>query len=58
MMRATRVPNGLSGVGFDGDDVPGLAEAATAQQRLLAVSPRPVGGEDLHQIYEAALRYW
>lgn len=58
MMRATGVPNGISGVGFTTQDVPALATAAGAQHRLLSVSPRPVGEEDLVDIYADAIRYW
>ena len=58
MMQATGVPNGISGVGFNEADVPALAEAAGAQQRLLSVSPRPVTLQDLCEVYADALSYW
>ena len=58
MMRATGVPNGIGGVGFTEDAVDGLAEAATAQQRLLLVAPVAVEEADLKMLYRAALSYW
>jgi alcohol dehydrogenase class IV len=58
MMQATGVPNGISGVGFNEADVPALADAAGAQQRLLSVSPRPVTPQDLREVYADALSYW
>ena len=58
MMRATGVPNGIGGVGFTEDAVDGLAEAATAQQRLLLVAPVAVKEADLKMLYREALSYW
>ena len=58
MMRATGVPNGIGGVGFTEDAVDGLAEAATAQQRLLLVAPVAVEEADLKMLYREALSYW
>lgn len=58
MMRETGIPNGISGVGFDASDVSALAEAASAQERLLAVSPRVLKDGDLALLYTDALKYW
>ncbi|MBT5817732.1 MAG: iron-containing alcohol dehydrogenase [Proteobacteria bacterium] len=58
MMRATGAPNGIGGVGFTEDAVDGLAEAATAQQRLLLVAPVAVKEADLKMLYREALSYW
>ena len=57
-MRATGVPNGIGGVGLTEDAVDGLAEAATAQQRLLLVAPVAVEEADLKMLYREALSYW
>jgi len=58
MMQVTGIPNGISGVGFTQDHVPGLAQAAATQQRLLSMAPRPVSEQDLHSLYNDALSYW
>lgn len=58
MMKATGMPNGISGVGYADDDIPALAEGALAQQRLLKNAPLSVAREDLERLYRGALRYW
>ena len=58
MMQATGVPNGIGGVGFTEEAVDGLAEAASAQQRLLLVAPVSVDEADLRNLYRDALSYW
>ena len=58
LMRAAGIPNGLSDLGYAESDIPALAEGADAQQRLLAISPRPVSKGDLADLYADALRYW
>ena len=58
MMQATGVPNGIGGVGFTEEAVDGLAEAASAQQRLLLVAPVSVDQADLRNLYRNALSYW
>jgi len=57
-MQATGVPNGIGGVGFTEEAVDGLAEAASAQQRLLLVAPVSVDQADLRNLYRNALSYW
>ena len=58
LMRATGIPNGLGGVGFDKADVPGLRDGTLPQQRLLANAPRPTAGLELEGLFAGALRYW
>ncbi len=58
MMKATDMPNGIGGVGYDERDIPELVEGAYAQKRLLQQSPRSIGQDDLAVIYEDAVRYW
>jgi len=58
MMRATAMPNGVGGVGYDATDIPDLAAGAIAQQRLLQNSPRPVDEQTLAGLYRNALSYW
>jgi alcohol dehydrogenase class IV len=54
LMDDLRVPS-LSELGYGEEDVPELVEGALAQQRLLAVAPRPVEAEDLAAILRASL---
>lgn len=58
MMKATGIPNGLSGLGYGTKDIPALAERAFPQKRLLDNGPRPVNMEDLIKLFEDAIRYW
>jgi len=58
LMRATGIPNGVSGVGYGEADVDALADGAFAQQRLLTNAPRDVGRGDLAQLFRGAMRYW
>ena len=52
LMRDVGLPNGLAAVGYD------QGEGALKQQRLLATSPREVGGKDLAAIVTRSLRLW
>ena len=58
LMRATGIPNGISGVGYGEKDVAALSEGAFAQQRLLTNAPREVGRDDLERLFSGAMRYW
>jgi hydroxyacid-oxoacid transhydrogenase len=58
LMRDIGIPNGLTGVGYDEDDIPTLVDGAMKQQRLLSISPRPVGEEDLDAIFRESLTNW
>jgi hydroxyacid-oxoacid transhydrogenase len=58
LMRATGIPNGVSGVGYAEDDVEALSEGAFAQQRLLVNAPRAVNRDDLGRLFRGAMRYW
>jgi alcohol dehydrogenase class IV len=58
LMRATGIPNGVSGVGYAERDVDALSEGAFAQQRLLTNAPREVGRGQLEQLFRGAMRYW
>lgn len=58
MMRATRIPNGIGGVGYRESDAPALAKGAWAQQRLLTNAPREVTQSALEDLYIGALEYW
>jgi len=52
------MPNGLSGIGFTRDDIPRLVKGTLPQHRVIKLSPRPVGEEELIRIFEDAMVYW
>jgi alcohol dehydrogenase class IV len=58
MMQATKFPSGLNAVGYTAMDVAALADGAFPQQRVLANSPRPVGKEELRELFQGAMCYW
>ena len=58
MMRATGIPNGLSGVGYSDSDVPALVSKAAPQRRLLDNAPLQIGDSELESLFHAAMRYW
>ena len=58
LMRATDVPNGLNGIGFDKDQVKMLAESSIRQKRAIANAPRESNLVDLENMYSGALSYW
>jgi alcohol dehydrogenase class IV len=58
LMRATGMPNGVGGVGFERKDAAALSAGAAAQRRLLSNAPRPVGPAELEELFAGALAYW
>jgi alcohol dehydrogenase class IV len=58
LMRATDIPNGLSGVGFGTDDVKRLAESSSRQKRAIANAPRESNLVDIENMYAGAVSYW
>ena len=58
LMRATGIPNGISGVGYGEPDIDALSQGAFAQQRLLTNAPREVARDDLARLFRGAMRYW
>jgi hydroxyacid-oxoacid transhydrogenase len=57
-MRSLNIPNGLSAIGYDTDDIPRLVEGTLPQHRVIKLSPRPVGAEELAAIFADAMVYW
>jgi len=57
-MRSLNIPNGLSAVGYTTADIPRLVEGTLPQHRVIKLSPRPVGAEELALIFEDAMVYW
>ena len=58
IMQSLHIPNGLSAVGYTKDDIPNLVEGTLPQHRVIKLSPRPVGAEDLTQLFADAMLYW
>ncbi|MGH3260585.1 MAG: hydroxyacid-oxoacid transhydrogenase [Trebonia sp.] len=58
VMRDVEVPNGVAAVGYGAGDIPDLVEGAMKQQRLLAISPKPVTEDDLGGIFERSMQLW
>ena len=57
-MQRLNMPNGLSAIGYTRDDIPALVEGTLPQQRVVKLSPRPAGREELHEIFEDAMTCW
>jgi alcohol dehydrogenase class IV len=55
LMRDVDAPAGIEALGYGEDDIDALVEGALQQQRLLAVAPREVGGNDLAKILRESL---
>jgi hydroxyacid-oxoacid transhydrogenase len=58
IMKKLNLPNGLSGIGYTREDIPRLVEGTLPQHRVIKLSPRPVGAEELAKIFEDAMIYW
>jgi hydroxyacid-oxoacid transhydrogenase len=58
IMRQLNVPNGLSAVGYTRADIPALVKATLPQHRLTKLSPRPVGPDELAQLFDESLVIW
>lgn len=58
MMQQTQMPNGLSGVGFDAEDIKPLAASSIRQTRAIANAPRESNLVDMENIYSNSISYW
>lgn len=58
LMKATHMPNGLNGVGFDESHITALADSSIRQGRAIANAPRESNHVDLENMYRNALNYW
>ena len=52
------MPNGISGVGYDGSHIAALTEGAIVQRRLLDNAPMPVDRDLLAGLFVDALTCW
>ena len=57
-MKRLNIPNGLGAIGFTTADIPKLVDGTLPQHRVLKLSPRPVGPEELSMIFKDAMTYW
>jgi hydroxyacid-oxoacid transhydrogenase len=57
-MRRLNIPNGLSAIGYRQDDIPHLVKGTLPQHRVINLSPRPVGADELARIFDDAMKYW
>jgi hydroxyacid-oxoacid transhydrogenase len=58
LMRDVGAPRGVAELGYSEDEIPDLVAGALAQERLLAVAPKPVGEDDLRHIITASMTNW
>jgi hydroxyacid-oxoacid transhydrogenase len=58
MMKQLGMPSGLEAIGYQRADIPKLVEGTLAQQRITQLAPRPVGANDVAELFENSLRIW
>ena len=58
LMRRLGMPNGLSAVGYTPDDVDRLVAGTLPQQRVVKLSPRPAGAEEIRQLFLDSMTLW
>ncbi len=58
LMKATNMPNGLMGVGYDANDIDDLVAGSLPQRRLLDNAPIQIDKVKLTELYQGALSYW
>jgi hydroxyacid-oxoacid transhydrogenase len=54
-MRRTKMPNGLSAIGYGEADIESLVKGALPQRRLLDNAPLPIGAKEIEQVYRASM---
>ncbi len=58
LMRRVNMPNGLSAVGYTENDVGRLIEGTLPQHRVVKLSPRPVGADELRTLFMDSMTLW
>lgn len=58
LMRATGMPNGLSAIGYDEDDIDLLVDGTLPQHRVTKISPRPVDADALKELFRNSMTLW
>jgi hydroxyacid-oxoacid transhydrogenase len=51
LMEDLNVPKGLKPFGYELEDIPSLVEGTLPQHRVTKLSPRPVGKQELHDLF-------
>lgn len=58
VIRQLNIPNGLSAIGYDANDVDDLVMGTLPQHRVTKLSPRPAGEGDLRQLFQNSMTLW
>jgi len=58
LMRDVGAPSGIRELGYENEDIPELVQGALKQQRLLVVSPKEPGPDDLAGILGESMENW
>ena len=58
LMRRVNVPNGLGAIGYSEDDLDKLVEGTLPQHRVVKLSPRPAGAEELRGLFRDSMTLW
>ncbi len=58
LIKQIDVPNGLSAIGYAPTDVDALVEGTLPQHRVVKLSPRPVGADELRQLFLDSMTIW
>ncbi len=58
LMRDSRMPNGLNGIGFGRNNIQALAKSSIRQARAIQNAPKVANLTDMENIYADALNYW
>ena len=58
LMRVTGMPNGLSAVDYEPNDIEELVQGTLPQHRVTKLSPRPASAEDLRQLFTESMTLW
>ena len=57
-MKDLEVPNGLSAIGFNKNDIPNLIKGTLPQHRVTKLSPRSANAEDLNKLFNDSMTLW
>lgn len=58
IMKQLNVPNGLSAIGFNSDDINSLVQGTLPQHRVTKLSPRPADASDLENLFNDSMDIW
>jgi hydroxyacid-oxoacid transhydrogenase len=58
IMSRLKVPNGLKALGFTENDIPELVQGTLPQHRVIKLSPRPVGEQELTSLFKESMKIY